>query len=152
MRTPTVNSPPQSNPRQAPLRKAPQGQKNIAHGVSRGNASGNNKAPRGRKKPPAPTSELHIIPLPLDAEINPGDSITNLLLDALKFQPLLRGDILVIKHKIISKAEGQLFHLQTVRPFAASRRWAKPYDLDARVIESPSPKAVASYAANAASL
>ena len=41
---------------------------------------GNNKAPRGRKKPPAPTSELHIIPLPLDAEINPGDSITNLLL------------------------------------------------------------------------
>jgi coenzyme F420-0:L-glutamate ligase / coenzyme F420-1:gamma-L-glutamate ligase len=135
VRTPTVNSPPQSNPRQAPLRKAPQGQKNIAHGVSRGNASSSNKAPKGRKKPPAPTSELHIIPLPLDAEINPGDSITNLLLDALKFQPLLRGDILVIKHKIISKAEGQLIDLQTVRPSAASRRWAKRYDLDARVIE-----------------
>lgn len=45
------------------------------------------------------------------------------------------GDILVIKHKIISKAEGQLVELKTVMPSASSRRWAQRHHLDARVIE-----------------
>ena len=46
-----------------------------------------------------------------------------------------QGDILVIKHKIVSKAEGQLVDLNKIKPSAASRRWAHRYDLDARVIE-----------------
>ncbi len=43
------------------------------------------------------------------------------------------GDILVIKHKIVSKAEGQLVDLN--EPSASSRGWAQRYHLDARVIE-----------------
>jgi coenzyme F420-0:L-glutamate ligase/coenzyme F420-1:gamma-L-glutamate ligase len=45
------------------------------------------------------------------------------------------GDILVVKHKIVSKAEGRLVDLETIQPSAESVEWAKQYDLDARVIE-----------------
>jgi coenzyme F420-0:L-glutamate ligase/coenzyme F420-1:gamma-L-glutamate ligase len=45
------------------------------------------------------------------------------------------GDILVVKHKIVSKAEGALVALDEVRPSAASRIWARRYGLDARVHE-----------------
>jgi coenzyme F420-0:L-glutamate ligase/coenzyme F420-1:gamma-L-glutamate ligase len=96
------------------------------------------KAPSGRKKPfPPPPQELRIIPLPFEAEVRPGDSIPGLLLDALKHQrqKLHPGDILVIKHKIVSKAEGQFVELKTVSPSASSRRWAQRHHLDARVIE-----------------
>ncbi len=45
------------------------------------------------------------------------------------------GDILVVKHKIVSKAEGALVALDKIRPSAASRGWARRYGLDARVSE-----------------
>jgi coenzyme F420-0:L-glutamate ligase/coenzyme F420-1:gamma-L-glutamate ligase len=79
-------------------------------------------------------SEIHLIPLPLTAEVKPGDSITALLLQTAK-ETFRQGDILVIKHKIVSKAEGQLVALDQIKPSAASRRWAQRYHLDARVIE-----------------
>jgi coenzyme F420-0:L-glutamate ligase/coenzyme F420-1:gamma-L-glutamate ligase len=44
-------------------------------------------------------------------------------------------DILVVKHKVVSKAEGALVELDKIRPSAASRVWAKRYGLDARVTE-----------------
>ena len=47
----------------------------------------------------------------------------------------IAGDILVIKHKIVSKAEGQLVELAKIKPSAASRAWARRYRLDARVVE-----------------
>jgi coenzyme F420-0:L-glutamate ligase/coenzyme F420-1:gamma-L-glutamate ligase len=80
---------------------------------------------------------LQIIPITLEDEIRPGDSLSKKLLQALS-QPRLRlkrGDILVIKHKIVSKAEGQLVALDTITPSPASRIWARRYKLDARVIE-----------------
>ena len=117
---------------------APRGQKNKAHGVSRGSVTRPEPAPKGRKKfrPPA-APEIQIIPLPVATEVQPGDSLPRLLLDALKHQKqrLRQGDILVIKHKIVSKSEGQFVDLRKVIPSAASRRWARRYALDARVIE-----------------
>jgi coenzyme F420-0:L-glutamate ligase/coenzyme F420-1:gamma-L-glutamate ligase len=73
----------------------------------------------------------------MKGEVHPGDSLTSLLLDALQHQKqrLRRGDILVVKHKIVSKAEGQFVPLDTIKPSAASRRWAHRYRLDARVIQ-----------------
>ena len=91
-------------------------------------------APQGRKKG-RPVAELRIIPLTVATEVKPGDSLIRLLLQALKHHKLRPGDILVIKHKIVSKAEGQLVDLKTITPSAASRRWAERYHLDARVIE-----------------
>ena len=118
--------------------RAPKGQKNIAHGVSRGSVrQRDGKALKGRKEPLPLAHELRIIPLPIRAEVQTGDSVSQLVLDALTNyeQKLRHGDILIIKHKIISKAEGQLVALNKIKPSAASRRWAKRYDLDARVIE-----------------
>jgi coenzyme F420-0:L-glutamate ligase / coenzyme F420-1:gamma-L-glutamate ligase len=81
--------------------------------------------------------ELRVIPLPMEGEVQPGNSLSALLLDAVKHQKqcLRQGDILVIKHKIVSKAEGQFVALNTITPSAATRLWARSYHLDARVIQ-----------------
>jgi coenzyme F420-0:L-glutamate ligase / coenzyme F420-1:gamma-L-glutamate ligase len=81
--------------------------------------------------------ELRVIPVPLAGEIRPGDSLADKLLDALKSDgvSLAQGDILVVKHKVVSKAEGQLVRLDTIKASAKSRAWARRYKLDARVTE-----------------
>ena len=95
------------------------------------------KAPRGQKTQTQPTAELRIIPITFDAEVQPGNSLPTLLLETLQHQKqrLLPGDILVIKHKIVSKAEGQFVDLSTITPSSTSRTWARRYGLDPRVIE-----------------
>src|SRR5438034_1793405 len=81
--------------------------------------------------------DLRIIPIPLDDEIKSGDSVTDKILDGMKGQnlALIPGDIFVVKHKIVSKAEGQIVELAKIKPSASSRVWARRYRLDARVIE-----------------
>src|SRR5579862_8185970 len=88
---------------------------------------------------------LSIIPIPFRDEILPGDSLPDKLLSALKRSKLRlkAGDILVIKHKIVSKAEGQLINLDGVKPSRASRAWARRYKLDARVTNLPYSKVFA---------
>jgi len=83
------------------------------------------------------TEELRIIPAPFSGEIKPGDSLAEKFLQALKKKrlSLAKGDILVVKHKIVSKAEGQLVRLDSVKPSPSSRAWARRYGLDARVTE-----------------
>ncbi len=81
--------------------------------------------------------EVRVIPISLQGDIHPGDLLADKLLQALQHQKLSlqQGDILVVKHKIISKAEGRLVELAAVKPSAASRGWARRYHLDARVVE-----------------
>jgi coenzyme F420-0:L-glutamate ligase / coenzyme F420-1:gamma-L-glutamate ligase len=83
------------------------------------------------------TEELRIIPVRVSSDIKPGDSLAEKLLQALKKKrlTLAKGDILVVKHKIVSKAEGQLVRLDSVKPSPSSRSWARRYGLDARVTE-----------------
>lgn len=81
--------------------------------------------------------EIRILPLPVAGEIRRGDSLSEKLVAAAKkagihFQD---RDILVVKHKVVSKAEGALVALDTIRPSKASRLWARRYGLDARVTE-----------------
>jgi coenzyme F420-0:L-glutamate ligase/coenzyme F420-1:gamma-L-glutamate ligase len=95
-------------------------------------------APKGRKKlSPTSSGELRLIPIPFADEIRPGDSLADKLLEALRRRRLhlQAGDILVVKHKIVSKSEGRLVDLATVQPSAESTAWAKQYALDARVTE-----------------
>jgi coenzyme F420-0:L-glutamate ligase/coenzyme F420-1:gamma-L-glutamate ligase len=82
-------------------------------------------------------SELRVLPVALADEIRPGDSLADKLLHALKHPKLsLRaGDILIVKHKIVSKAEGRLVELGKINPTSSSRTWARRYNLDARVTE-----------------
>jgi coenzyme F420-0:L-glutamate ligase/coenzyme F420-1:gamma-L-glutamate ligase len=110
--------------------------KNAAHAASRAAAVAVQPAPQGRKKLARPsTNELRIIPIPVADEIRPGDSLADKLLDSLRRRDLQPGDILVIKHKIVSKSEGRLVDLATIEPSTESIAWAKQYALDARVIE-----------------
>src|SRR5882762_961865 len=80
---------------------------------------------------------IGVIPVRIAGEIRTGESLADELLQALKRErlSLAKGDILVVKHKVVSKAEGQLVRLDTIKPSAASRAWARRYKLDARVTE-----------------
>ncbi len=84
-----------------------------------------------------PQPELRVLPVPLADEITPGDSVAEKLLASIRAHrfALAPGDILVIKHKIISKSEGRIVDLATIKPSAASRAWARKYGLNPRVIE-----------------
>jgi coenzyme F420-0:L-glutamate ligase / coenzyme F420-1:gamma-L-glutamate ligase len=81
--------------------------------------------------------EVRLIPITLADEIVPGASIADNLVEALRRsrQRLQPGDILVVKHKIVSKAEGRLVDLAMIKPSAESTAWAEQYKLDARVVE-----------------
>jgi coenzyme F420-0:L-glutamate ligase/coenzyme F420-1:gamma-L-glutamate ligase len=84
-----------------------------------------------------PHNDLRIIPIRFADEIQPGDSLADKLLHSFRQRNVVfeSGDILVVKHKIVSKAEGRLVDLATIKPSARSAAWAKKYKLDARVIE-----------------
>lgn len=93
------------------------------------------------KKKPQPfraaVGELRTIPVRGLPEISAGDSIADLAVDVLalgglRFQD---GDILVIKHKVISKAEDRRVRLDSVNPSAAAKTLARENGVDARVIE-----------------
>jgi coenzyme F420-0:L-glutamate ligase/coenzyme F420-1:gamma-L-glutamate ligase len=81
--------------------------------------------------------EVRIIPLPMAGEIRPGDSLGEKLLAAARRSGnrLRDRDILVVKHKAVSKAEGAMVALETISPSASSKAWARRHDLDARVTE-----------------
>ena len=85
----------------------------------------------------APNGEIRVIPVPLAGEILPGDDLVEKLADALKHHKvkLQPGDIVVVKHKIVSKAEGQLVRLNTVEPSPAATAWSRKTGTDPRVIE-----------------
>jgi coenzyme F420-0:L-glutamate ligase/coenzyme F420-1:gamma-L-glutamate ligase len=83
------------------------------------------------------TSHLEIIGLDGIGEVRAGDDVADLINGALaasnvQLQP---GDILIVTHKIVSKAEGRLVDLRTVEPSPFARQWAERYNKDARQIE-----------------
>ena len=81
--------------------------------------------------------EVRLIPIVFADEIAPGTSIAEKLVESLRRcrQRLQPGDILVVKHKIVSKSEARLVDLATITPSAESVSWAARYSLDARIIE-----------------
>jgi coenzyme F420-0:L-glutamate ligase/coenzyme F420-1:gamma-L-glutamate ligase len=80
---------------------------------------------------------VRLIPIPLPDEIKLGDSLADKLMQLLRKRHLAfeAGDILVVKHKVVSKSEGRLVDLATIKPSADSVAWAKKYNLAARVVE-----------------
>lgn len=85
----------------------------------------------------ASNPEIRLVAIRVDGEVRPGDSLADTLLGSLQKQKLdlRRDDVLVVKHKIVSKAEGRVVALSTIRPSKKSIAWASQYDLDPRVIE-----------------
>jgi len=83
------------------------------------------------------TNSIQIIGLDGIPEVQPGDNIVGLIQTALAENEvaLEDGDVLVVTHKIVSKAEGQLIDLRTIEPSELAAQWAARYDKDARQVE-----------------
>jgi coenzyme F420-0:L-glutamate ligase / coenzyme F420-1:gamma-L-glutamate ligase len=84
-----------------------------------------------------PPGELRAIPVRGIGDVIAGDSVASLVVDALSQQGLrfCEGDILVVKHKIVSKAEGRTVALDSLKPSAAASRFARKNGADPRLVE-----------------
>ncbi len=82
-------------------------------------------------------SEVRIIGLDGVGELRPGDDLVPVILNSLTVSgvSLERGDITVVTHKVVSKAEGRLLDLKDIEPSSFARQWAASYDKDPAQIE-----------------
>ena len=78
---------------------------------------------------------LEILPVGGMPEVRPGDDPASLIARAAGEDLLETGDVLVVTHKVVSKAEGRLVDLTTVEPSALAKSFAARYDKDPRQIE-----------------
>jgi coenzyme F420-0:L-glutamate ligase/coenzyme F420-1:gamma-L-glutamate ligase len=77
---------------------------------------------------------LEIRPVRGIPEVRAGDDLPDLIARAAG-EDLRAGDILVVTHKIVSKAEGRLVDLRAVEPSALAKGFAARYGRDPRQIE-----------------
>ena len=82
-------------------------------------------------------SNTQIIPILIDEDINKGDDITDLIMEAIKErnESLLENDIVIITHKIISKAEGKVADLSNIVPSEESKKISLNTGKDPRLVE-----------------
>lgn len=77
---------------------------------------------------------IEILPIEGVPEVYPGGDLGEILSRAAGV--LLRSrDVLVVTHKIVSKAEGRLIDLREVEPSPFAKSFAAEYDKDARHVE-----------------
>lgn len=83
------------------------------------------------------SSEFQIFPVPGIPEIAPGDDLAGTLLRAIGEAQLgiANGDILVLAHKVVSKAEGRIVRLRDVEPSDEARRLGLRLNKDSRKVE-----------------
>jgi coenzyme F420-0:L-glutamate ligase/coenzyme F420-1:gamma-L-glutamate ligase len=79
---------------------------------------------------------LRLDPLPGLPEVRPGDDLAALLADAPLDPPLGPGDVLVVAHKVVSKAEGRLRALADVEPGERARALAAEHAKDPRHVQA----------------
>ena len=81
---------------------------------------------------------IQIIPIHIYDDIKPHDKIDMLILKSLQQRQLdiIDHDILVIAHKIVSKAEGQIVDLRYIKPSVKSLAIAKENDKDPRIVQT----------------
>jgi coenzyme F420-0:L-glutamate ligase / coenzyme F420-1:gamma-L-glutamate ligase len=82
-------------------------------------------------------NDVVIMPVVGIPEVEPHHDLHALLIDSLASSTagLQSGDVLLVTHKIVSKAEGQLVDLATVEPSNFARQWADSWNKDARQVE-----------------
>ncbi len=78
---------------------------------------------------------LEILPVGGIPEVCPGDDPSALIARAAGDDLLKTGDVVVVTHKVVSKAEGRLVDLATVEPSALAKGFAARYEKDPRQIE-----------------
>ena len=80
---------------------------------------------------------IQIIPVGISTDIRAHDELDVIILDAIgeKRIKIMDGDVLVVAHKIVSKAEGRLVNLASVGPSRQALTMARKHGKDARVME-----------------
>lgn len=80
---------------------------------------------------------IRIIPIRISSDIKKGDDLGAVIADAAKrnSRRILDGDIVVIAQKIVSKAEGRIVDLRTIRPGMMASNLAREQRKDPRVTE-----------------
>lgn len=81
--------------------------------------------------------EVRIIGVDGIPEVTAGEDPIQLIVSGLTQSDLTLepGDIVVVTHKLVSKAEGRVIDLATVEPSDLALRWAKKYEKDPRHVE-----------------
>jgi coenzyme F420-0:L-glutamate ligase / coenzyme F420-1:gamma-L-glutamate ligase len=81
--------------------------------------------------------EMRLLGLTALPEVTPGMDLAGLARDAVRDagETLRDGDVLVVTHKIVAKAEGRLVDLRTIEPSDFAREWAAAWGKDPRHVE-----------------
>jgi coenzyme F420-0:L-glutamate ligase / coenzyme F420-1:gamma-L-glutamate ligase len=90
-----------------------------------------------KKKKGRVSLALSLTPIPDIPLIQPGDDLSQIIMDALSHadMSLEDGDILVLAQKIVSKSEGRLFHLDDIHASPQAEALATETGKDPRFIE-----------------
>ncbi len=75
---------------------------------------------------------MQIIPIRIEKEIEPGDNISELIINSEKIHD---GDILVVAQKIISKQEGRMVELSSVVPSLLAEGISSEYKKNPHLVE-----------------
>ena len=78
---------------------------------------------------------LEILPVEGIPEVYPGDDLPTLITQASGGNLFEERDVVVVTHKVVSKAEGRLVDLTSVAPSALAKDFAARYEKDPRQIE-----------------
>jgi len=84
---------------------------------------------------PEASEELRVLPVDGIPEVQSGDDLADLIRQAAGDSMFEDGDVVVITHKVVSKAEGRLVDLRTIQPSTLAKSFAERYDKDPRQIE-----------------
>jgi len=81
--------------------------------------------------------EVRVIGIGGMPEVAPGDDLASLIEDGITAagERLKPGDIVVVTHKIVSKAEGQIVDLRTITPSPPATEFGGRWEKDPRKIE-----------------
>jgi coenzyme F420-0:L-glutamate ligase/coenzyme F420-1:gamma-L-glutamate ligase len=80
---------------------------------------------------------LQIIPVRVSRNILPKADLGSIVLSAITQSELelLEGDILVVAHKIVSKAEGRIVNLADVKPSPKAKKMGKEHSKDPHIMQ-----------------
>jgi len=80
---------------------------------------------------------MKVIPIYLKEDVRTNSNLPNLILSSIRRARyrLKNNDVLVVAHKIVSKAEGKVIDLVTVQPSKRAINIAKKYRKDPRIVE-----------------
>lgn len=80
---------------------------------------------------------IQIIPITGLPIIKKGDSLSKLMCDAAEKQktPIQKGDVIVVTHVVVSRAEGSVVNLETIKPSPFAKTTAKKSEKDPALVE-----------------